>query len=113
MAMISPTSATMELNRAIAARFREEIFNQGRLDVADEVVAPDFVWYSPGFPEFSPGAPAVKRFAAALREAFPNLHLELVETIAEGNKVVDHWVATGTHQGEWLGLRPTGKPITI
>jgi steroid delta-isomerase-like uncharacterized protein len=109
----SHVEATLRANKTLAATFGEEIFNRGNFEMADELVAPDFAWYSPGFPEFGPGAPAVKRFAQALRTAFPDLHLTRVDALAEGDKVADHWVATGTHRAEWMGIPATGKEVVI
>src|SRR5262245_56874123 len=91
-------------NKALAARFHGEIFQQGRLEVADEICAADFRWYGPGLPlDGGPGPQFVKGFASALRNAFPDLALRTNDTIAEGDKVVERWSMQGTHRGEFQG----------
>jgi steroid delta-isomerase-like uncharacterized protein len=49
----------------------------------------------------------------ALRSAFPDLHFEIQELVTSEDKVVVRWTATGTHQGQLLGIAPTGKSITV
>jgi steroid delta-isomerase-like uncharacterized protein len=101
-------------NEAVAARFHEEVFQQGRLEVADEICAPDFRWFSPGLPaEGGAGPQFVKQFASMLRSAFPDLLLRAEDSIAEGDRVVERWTMQGTHQGEFQGTPPTGKRVTV
>jgi steroid delta-isomerase-like uncharacterized protein len=101
-------------NKALAARFHGEIFQQGRVELADEICAADFRWYAPGFPpEGGVGPQFVKQFANTLRSAFPGLALRTDDSIAEGDKVVERWTMQGTHQGEFQGTPPTGKQVTV
>ena len=100
--------------QALAARFHEEIFQQGRLEVADEICAADFRWYGPGLPpEGGAGPQFVRRFANMLRSAFPDAAFSAEESIAEGDKVVERWTMRGTHQGEFQGTPRTGKQVTV
>jgi steroid delta-isomerase-like uncharacterized protein len=102
-----------EENKALALRSHLEVFNQDKLDVADEIFGPDFVWHSPGLPpEASHGPEGVKYFARMLRSAFPDYELNEDDTIAEGDRVVNRWTMRGTHEGESLGIPPTGKQGT-
>jgi steroid delta-isomerase-like uncharacterized protein len=101
-------------NRAFSARFHEEIFQQGKLEVADEICAADFRWYGPGLPpEGGAGPQFVRQFASMLRSAFPDLAFSADDSIAEGDRVVQRWTMRGTHQGEFQGTPATGKRVTV
>ena len=100
-------STVSEENKAIMRRIYEEIFNEGKLELADELVAPEMVNHT------APGAPCgtepVKRLVAMLRGAFPDHHIAIDDMIAEGDKVVMLNTYSGTHQGEFMGIAPTSK----
>ena len=102
-----------EENKATSRRFYEELFNQGDLDAAEEIVTPDFVIHDPNIPEEPRGPEGLKQFVSMYRNAFPDLNFTIEEQIAEGEKVATRWVAYGTHQGELMGLAPTGKRVTV
>ncbi len=97
-------------NKAISRRADEELFNRGNVDVADELFAPDFVYHDPAGGELR-GPESVKGYAAMLRAAFPDLHQTVEDQIAEGDKVAYRWTARGTHEGELMGIAPTGKRV--
>ena len=103
-----------ESNKAIARRFLVEVFGQGKLAVADEIVAPEHVDRGPGaLPGLPPGPEGAKLFVTVYRNAFPDVQFTIDEQIAEGDKVVTRWTATGTHKGELAGIPPTGKSSTV
>ena len=103
-----------EENKAIARRALEEVFSgQGNLDAADELFAPDYVGHDPASPEEIRGPEGVKEFAGMYRNAFPDVQLSVQEQVAEGDMVVTRWVASGTHQGEMMGIAPTGNRVTV
>ncbi|GAA3309997.1 ester cyclase [Nonomuraea dietziae] len=77
----------------------------------DEVVDPDVLFHAP-VPTGVGGAQALKHIWAMLLRAFPDIHVTVEDVIAEGDKVVCRNTVTGTHQGEYMGLPPTGKSIT-
>lgn len=77
----------------------------------DEVFEPDVLFHSP-LPTPVTGAAAVKEVFAVLHEAFPDLLITAGDLIEEGDKLVSRQTVTGTHQGEFMGLPPTGKPVT-
>jgi len=77
----------------------------------DEVCAPDMVISTP-LPLDVTGAEAQKLVFRILLSAMPDLHIEVQDRIAEGDKVVYRNVVTGTHQGTYMGVEPTGKRIT-
>ena len=103
-----------EENKAIVRREIEELFNHtGNLDVAEEVYAPDFVGHDPTMPQDLHGMEAARQFAAEMRSAFPDLSCTIEEQIAEGDRVATRWVASGTHEGELMGISPTGNRVTV
>jgi steroid delta-isomerase-like uncharacterized protein len=100
-----------EENKALARREVEEIFTQGKLDVADEIYASDFVDYDLVLPQTMNGPEEMKEYVDMYRSAFPDLRVTLEDQVAEGDKVVNRWTAQGTHQGEYRGVAPTGKEV--
>lgn len=96
-----------EGNKAVMRRIYEEIFNEGKLELADELAAPDMVNHTaPGAPR---GPEPVKKLVAMLRGAFPDHRIDIEEMIAEGDKVVMLNTYSGTHEGEFMGIAPSGK----
>jgi predicted ester cyclase len=103
-----------ESNKAVARRFLEEVFGQGKLAVADEIVAPDHVDRGPNsLPGLPPGPEGSKMIVTLYRNAFPDIQFTIDEQIAEGDKVVTRWTGFGTHKGELAGIPPTGKSATV
>ncbi len=104
-----------EENKALVRREIEELYNHtGDLDVAEEVYAPDFIGHDPTLPEDLHGVKAAKQFAATFRSAFPDLTCTIEDQIAEGDKVVTRFRASGTHQGQTEELGPpTGNQIEM
>ncbi len=102
-----------EDNKALVRRFTEEVANQGNLDVADELLAPEFVDHDV-IPGKVGGIEDVKRWIAERRASFSDLHFSIEEQIAEGEKVVTRIISSGTHdQKEYRGLAPRGARITM
>src|SRR4051812_11078744 len=102
-----------EENKVLSRRVIEELFNAGNLDVANELIAQDHVHHDPAMREEGHGIEDFKQFAAMYRSAFPDVHIEIEDQIAEGDKVVSRWVAQGTHEGELIGIAPTGNRVTV
>ena len=99
-----------EANKALEHRVFEEIWNQGLLDVADEVFAPEAILHL-GTDEVQ-GPEGFKQYVAGYRAAIPDIHWTVEDQIAEGDIVVTRLTGTGTHQGELMGIPPTGKSVT-
>jgi predicted ester cyclase len=89
----------LDRNEAIVRRFIDEVMNAGRLEVIDEL-------YDPRLAE------AAKRWIAPFQASFPDMHMEIVELVAEGDTVVGRFRCSGTHLGEWMGHPPTGRRFT-
>ena len=92
--------ASIEANKALVRRFIEAVWNEGALAAVDELVMPDFVNHSapPGTPADREG---FKQTAAMTRALFPDFRVTLEELVAEGDVVVAHFTARGTHQRAW------------
>jgi steroid delta-isomerase-like uncharacterized protein len=104
-------------NKNIVKRFIEEMWNQRKLEIADELFAADCVTHQLRSGEDPAGVPrsaeSVKREAAAWLTGFPDLDFVLEQMIAAGDRVVSHCTMRGTHTGVWMGIAPTGRKVSI
>ena len=102
-----------EQNKELFRRFVEQVFNQGNVALIDELLAPDFVEHE----ELPPGIPrdreGVKILTIGLRSAFPDFKATIEDMIAEGDKVVVRMNWSGTQNGEFMGIPPTGKSVSF
>ena len=101
-----------ELKR-LARRALEEIYAQGNLELADELIDPDFQDHEPAHPERPDGPEGVKQTVKSLHSTFRDLRFEVEEEIAEGDKVVQLVVMSGRHAGPLMGREPTGKKFAV
>jgi steroid delta-isomerase-like uncharacterized protein len=99
--------------KALAKRFYDEVFSQGKLDVLDEIIASDFVEHEELPPGVPPGREGVAAFVTMFREAFPDLKCDVQGMAVEGDEVWVQAVMTGTHQGELSGIPATGKSVSV
>jgi len=99
---------SLEENKAIIRRYYEAA-NKHNVDLAAELVAPDFVDYDNKIE----GLENLKQFGNMLIKGFPDIHWTIEDIVAEGDKVWVRTTITGTHKGEYRGVPPTGKRITI
>ena len=100
-----------EQNKALVKRAWDEVFNQKKLAVVDELWSSDYIYHGPQGQEFR-GTESLKQLLSHYLEAFPDLHIEVEDLIAEGDKVVSRVISRGTHKGELQGIAPTGKEVT-
>jgi predicted ester cyclase len=108
--MTAPTKPVTDANIATFQRAIEEGWNRGNLAAIDELFAPDFIEHQAGI---ASGREGVKGSILALRSAFAGLNLQVEDAIAEGDKVWLRLQATGTHEGPFMGVPATGRPIDI
>jgi steroid delta-isomerase-like uncharacterized protein len=106
-----PLPARAEDNQALVRRYLEEVINQGKLAVIDEIVASDYVGHTMGAPEVK-GREGLKQRVTMTRAAFPDVHITVDDLVAAGDKVATRTTFHGTHKGEYLGIAPTDKAIT-
>ena len=110
--MKGAATVSIEDNKATVRRVADEIFSQGKLDVIDDIFAPTFVGYTPHGTVMH-GSANVKQFVAQYLTAFSRAHSVVEDQVAEGDRVVVRLTFTGTHTGTWMGIPPTGKPVTV
>jgi steroid delta-isomerase-like uncharacterized protein len=103
-----------ETNKAVVRRYFEEVWDRGNLRVIDELVDPDFDGHPAGSsPDFGRGIEGQRQFVMTYREAFPDLHMQIEEMVADGDLVAVRWSGSGTHQGELMGMPPSGKQAHV
>jgi|SRR6266849_3889026 len=113
MTAVDQETTTVEQNKATVRRIFEEIFNQGNLDLADELLTSDTIVHVP-FEHPGSGPPALKKIVGSLRDGFPDIHLAIDDMIGEGDKVAVAWHSTKqTHLGPYRGLAPTRRSVTV
>jgi steroid delta-isomerase-like uncharacterized protein len=100
-----------ERNKAIARRWSEELWSQGNLAVASEIISPDYVRHDPGDPFPAQGPEDVKRIVTMLRSMLPDLTITVEQMVAEGDYVVSRYTSTATDTRGYMGMPPTGKTI--
>jgi predicted ester cyclase len=98
--------------RDLVRRLHAALLDARNPDVVDSFFAPEFVSHNnpPGFP---PGVDGVKRFFSMFRDAFPDVEVEIDEIVAEGDRVAVATTFTGTHEGELMGMAPTGRRVAV
>ncbi|MEX0320547.1 MAG: ester cyclase [Puniceicoccaceae bacterium] len=97
--------------KSILSTFIHEAFNLGNIGVINELVHPDYRYSSPS--ETLNGQTELAAFVSALREAFPDLHVEVIDQIQDEEKVCTRLQIKGTHNGPFLDIPPTGNFIDI
>ena len=101
-----------EDNKAVIRRLIEEVYNEGNLDVVDELVAPD-VFDHAAVPEHQHGLDEFKHVIEWVRSIGRDIRYEIDDIIAEGDRVAVRITVSGTHTGELRGIPPTGKRVSV
>ncbi len=98
-------------NKALVLRFVETLVNQRNAAAIDEFLAPDFVDHNAP-PEQPRGAEGVRRVFEHVTTVLADLRSEVIDILAEADKVVLHHKAQARHVGNFMGFPPTGKVLT-
>ncbi len=101
---------TEEANKAVVLRLYNECFNQGRLDVADQVISPRLA--APD-PDRGAGPEGFKATASGLRAGFPDIHFTIHDLITQDDRVAVYWTWEGTHRGPFANIQPTEKHVHL
>jgi predicted ester cyclase len=112
-AKLSPMKRSAEHNKQLLRRALKEIYEDGNLDVADEIVHPDYADHEPAHPDHPRGPESVKQTVRGLHATFGGLRFEIHDEIAEGDKVVQLATMSGRLTGPMMGHEPTGKPFAV
>jgi steroid delta-isomerase-like uncharacterized protein len=106
-----------EQSKSIVSRFYEELWNGRQIHIADEIIAADCITHQlqsgAEIQSVLRGPEEVKRHVEEWLQGFPDLRFTVEQMIAEDNQVMTRSVMHGTHTGNWLGIAPTGKPVSI
>jgi steroid delta-isomerase-like uncharacterized protein len=98
-------------NEQLVSRFFEEFCNGRRAEVADEIIAADYVSHGPQAPPAN-GPDGVKERVGLYQDAVDG-HWDVQEIYSAGERVVARWIGRGTHRGELMGVAPTGATIAV
>jgi predicted ester cyclase len=98
--------------RTVVRRYLEEVVNTGDVARLAEFIAPGYVEVHAGRTH-PVGLEGAREHVLGVRRTYPDLRLTIVRQICEGEWVASVVTAVGTHLGEWIGIRPTGKVITM
>jgi len=102
------------VNKATVRRFLEEAFGQGKPEVVDEVLDPDFVCHDPNSETGEiRGADTVKGEVGYFHNAFPDFRWTVEDQLAEGDKVTTRYTLSGTHEGEFFGVPASGRRVEV
>lgn len=98
-------------NKATIQRIFEQAWNRGDFAVADEAIGAG-VLHSPAASDVK-GPDGFKQYVSGVRRAFSDLKITIQDQVAEGDKVATRWTVTGTHDGAFMGIAPTGKKVSV
>lgn len=97
---------------SVVAAFIDELFSDGDLSAVDRHLDPAFVDHDPPF-DGTGGADGQRAAAAMMRAGFPDWHSDRLHMVAEGELVAEHFLASGTHRGEFFGAAATGRTLAL
>jgi len=100
-------------NKTIVRRLYEEVWNDRKVDVVDKLLSPSHALQEPNASGSQIGPQVYKATVTRFLAAVPDLRFTIQDMISEGDKVVVSWVLSGTHQGEFYGIAPTNKKISV
>jgi len=100
-------------NERLIRRYFDEIWNNGKLDVLNEIISPDYINHNPGIANPIPGPEGLKPIIVAIRKAFPDLRYVIENIVATDTQVAIHTTMHGTHKGDFFGIAPTNKMIRV
>jgi len=103
---------SLSANKLLVRRFIEDVVSTGEVDAMADFVSADCV-ETDGKVRIVSGVEGMQDHVRGVRRTFPDLHVTVERQIAEGEWVVTQVTARGTHRGEWLGIRPTGRAVVI
>jgi len=104
----------MATNADLIRRWFEEVWNQGRSETIHEMCAKDGIGYGQAQHGADIHGPEhFEKFWRGFRGAFSGIKVEIHDTIEEGDRVIARWTMAMTHTGDFLGIKPTNKRITV
>jgi steroid delta-isomerase-like uncharacterized protein len=102
-----------EASKVVMRRYFEEIWNERKLELLDELIAADYVNHASPDPSLPSGAAGLKPVFASVLQTFPDIRFSIDDVVAEGEKVVTRWSMRATQRGEVMGMPGSGKQVTL
>jgi steroid delta-isomerase-like uncharacterized protein len=99
--------------KAIVRRLYEDVWNKRKLELVSDLISPSHALHDNNSSGSSVGPEAYKAQMAVFLAAFPDLRFTVEDTVAEKDKVAASWTISGTHKGEFWGVRPTNKKVSL
>jgi steroid delta-isomerase-like uncharacterized protein len=109
--LFAPVGVRAEDNKALVRRWIDEVWNKRNMAAIEDFLAPSYVGHASGVPD-AKGPEGFRQRHTALSTAFPDFRYTAEDIITEGDKVAVRYTLHGTHQGEFMGIAPTGKEMT-
>ena|SRR5712692_1584027 len=103
----------MEAEKSTVRQFFAEAWNSKDLTLVDELISPTYVGHDVTLSNAERGPERIKRIMTSFRTAFPDLRVTVEDVVVQDDKEVVRWIARGTHQGTFMNIAPTGKPIAV
>lgn len=100
-------------NIELTRRIFNEVWNQKKLSLIDELVSPEYIHHDSGTATVQTGIEGYKQFVTLYQDAFPDIRFTIEDEISAGDKVVIRWNVSGTHLGDLPDLPATGKTISL
>lgn len=104
---------SLQANAQLIERYFEEVWNQGQVDVLDQLLTSDYRNHSPGLADPPPGPAGLKPIVLMMREGIPDLHYAIEDLVLAPDRVAAYVRMTGTQTGSLFGIAPTGKAIDV
>ncbi len=102
----------LDQNKMIVRRFFEEMCNERKLNIAEELFSANHVYHDPQTPA-GPGPDGMKQVISTYQTSFPDAHWQVHETIIAGDDVITRWSGKGTQKTQLMGIPATGKSVTV
>jgi steroid delta-isomerase-like uncharacterized protein len=102
-----------ESNAEVVRRWFEQGWNQGDADLADQIFSPNYVHHVSTHPQLVTGVEETRRNIAIFSAAFPDMHFTIEDQVSQGDRVMTRWTMRGTHDGDLLRIKATGKPVEV
>ena len=103
---------SLEHNKLLVRRFYEEVINTGNVELIENYISSEYTEIHDSKRHVL-GIEGAKAHILGVRQTYHDLHIAIEQQIAEDEWVVTCITARGMHKGSWLGIKPTGKPVTF
>ena len=100
-------------NQLVIQDYFNEVWNKGNIELLDELLTPGYLNHSSSIPDGPPGPEGLKPIVTAMRNAFPDLHYTILDLVVTPDRVVARVRMNGTHLGDFFGIPPTNKKISV